>query len=330
MAPVVSTRLSASDHYTAWKVRWGINRMGFSIAPGLYAIGAPTPASPVLVSANYILSFDALRSSCVGIDAWILVLDTKGVNVWCAAGKGAFGTEELITRICEAKLDQVVAHHKVIVPQLGAPGVAAHIVRRRTGFSVVYGPVRSRDIPAFLAENMHADPHMRRVRFTLYDRLALVPMEITGAMSYFLLVAALFFILSGVHVWGYSAQMALVKGKYQLFMLANAFVCGAIFGPLLLPFLPGGALSLKGFVLGLASAAGPVPYLYRAGLFGAVESVAWILMVPAASSFMLMNFTGATPYTSLSGVKKEMKYALPVQIGCAGAGVLLWLTARCI
>ena len=77
------------------KVRWGIGRMNYRVDPGLYSLGNPDALSPVLVSANYKMSFDRLRESLPGRNAWILVLDTDGVNVWCAAGKGTFGTEEL-------------------------------------------------------------------------------------------------------------------------------------------------------------------------------------------------------------------------------------------
>ena len=61
--PVVSTRLEMADRLGAWKARWGIGRMQYRVAPGLYAVGNPTPDSPVLVSANYKLSFDRLRSN---------------------------------------------------------------------------------------------------------------------------------------------------------------------------------------------------------------------------------------------------------------------------
>ena len=70
--------------------------MRYKVDPGLYAVGRPTVESPVLVSANYKLSFDRLRSQLTGLDAWMLVLDTHGVNVWCSAGKGTFGTDEIV------------------------------------------------------------------------------------------------------------------------------------------------------------------------------------------------------------------------------------------
>ena len=54
-----------------------------------------------------------------------------------------------------------------------------------------------------------------------------------------------------------------------------------------------------------------------------LSAAAWILMIPAVASFVAMNFTGASTYTSLSGVRREMRVALPVQIACAvvGAGM---------
>ena len=69
------------DHLLA---RWGYKRNEYRVEPGLYAMGTPTPDSPVLVTANYTLSFDALRSSLAGVEAYVLVLDTLGINVWLA------------------------------------------------------------------------------------------------------------------------------------------------------------------------------------------------------------------------------------------------------
>ena len=79
----------------------GVNRDGHRVEPGLYALGSPGPGAAVLVTADYTLSFDALRSALAEIDAYILVLDTQGINVWCAAGKGTFGTDELVKRAQE-------------------------------------------------------------------------------------------------------------------------------------------------------------------------------------------------------------------------------------
>jgi hypothetical protein len=96
-----------------------------------------------------------------------LILDTKGINVWCAAGKGTFGTDELVGRILKTGLSEIVSHRKLVLPQLGAPGVSAHEVTKQTGFSVVYGPVRAKDIKAFLDSGFQS--HTRNAYREIYD-----------------------------------------------------------------------------------------------------------------------------------------------------------------
>ena len=122
--PQVSSFLAWADGLGAFKARWGIGRKHYTIDPGLYALGTPNGQSPVLVTSNYKMSFDRLRQALPGRNSWILVLDTKGINVWCAAGKGTFGTAELVTRIESSSLTQIVSHRELILPQLGGAGVA--------------------------------------------------------------------------------------------------------------------------------------------------------------------------------------------------------------
>ena len=196
IVPQVSTQLSFSDTLGSWKARWGINRMNYKINPGLYAVGNPNGESPVLVTANYKLTFDTLRKELNELDAWILVLDTKGINVWCAAGKGTFGTKELIARIGKTKLNEIVSHKTIILPQLGAPGVSAHEVTKHTGFKVVYGTVRAKDIKEFINSGMKATPKMRKVQFTIYDRLVLTPMELVSTFKNSMIVFGILFMLN--------------------------------------------------------------------------------------------------------------------------------------
>ena len=125
----VGTELTFTDRLGSAAARWGIGRMHYVVAPGLYRVGEPGPDAPVLVTANYKMSFDRLRCELGGLDAWILVLDTKGINVWCAAGKGTFGTDELVGRIAAVHLQERVSHRTLILPQLGAVGVAARVLR---------------------------------------------------------------------------------------------------------------------------------------------------------------------------------------------------------
>lgn len=328
--PRVGTTLRLADRLGAWKMRWGLGRLRYRIAPGLYAVGQPNAASPVLVSANYKLSFDRLRCELSGVDAWILVLDTKGINVWCAAGKGTFGTDELVRRIEAAGLPEVVSHRTLVLPQLAAPGVAAHKVRKRSGFRVVYGPVRAADLPAFLAADMRAAPEMRKVRFPFRDRVVLIPVELVGAAKYAILTAVGLMFLAGWGLDGFSIPRMLSVGAASAALLLTVAVGSIVLTAALLPWLPGRALAVKGLWLGLAFCAGTAACeAFQPGLFGGWLSLAaWSLAIPAVASFLAMNFTGSTTYTSLSGVRREMRVAAPIQAACAVLGAVLWLIGR--
>ena len=326
--PRVATHLNAVDRVGAVRVRIGLQRMRYMVEPGLYAVGVPTAESPVFVSANYKLSFDHLRRELTGIDGWIMVIDTKGINVWCAAGKGTFGTDEIIHRIEITRLSEVVNHRQIILPQLSAPGVAAHEVKRRSSFRVIYGPVRARDIPEFLDASMKTSPEMRRVLFNIGDRLVLVPLELIQWGRYTFFIAAGLFLLAGLSRQGYTFP-GLAGGREVLLLFLALLVTGT-FVPAFLPWLPGRALSWKGMIIGLLLAVvlvivGVIPSTQIAGR---LETAAWMLLMPAIGAFIAMNYTGTTTYTSLSGVKKEMRFAVPSQIVFATLGFALWMTAR--
>ncbi|MBI2874888.1 MAG: carbon monoxide dehydrogenase [Firmicutes bacterium] len=295
--------------------------MGHRIDPGVYALGEPTSDSPVFVTANYTLSFDALRSSLAGYDAYLLVLDTKGINVWCAAGKGTFGTEELVRRVQETGLHRVVRHRALILPQLGAPGVSAHEVTRRTRFKVRYGPVYARDLPSFLRLG-EATPEMRRVSFPLPDRLVLIPVELTNLLLPMSAAAALMLAAGG---WTASAAAL------------AAFLSGIVLFPALLPWLPTSYFSTKGFILGGLTSL-PFIYPYLQGLFFARSLAPWwlpagltlatLLMMTPVVSFLALNFTGSTPFTSRSAVKFEIATFVPLMAKMLAAGVVLAVSLR--
>jgi acetyl-CoA decarbonylase/synthase complex subunit gamma len=280
----------------------------------------------VLVTASYGLSFDHVRRALAGRHAWILVLDTKGVNVWCAAGKGTFGTDELVRRIGVVRLGDVVAHRHLVVPQLGAPGVAAHEVQHATGFRVHYGPVRSADLPAYLDAGRRATDEMRRVRFSSTDRAVVIPMEIRPALKPLAMYAVLVLLASAPGAGGPSLARAWAEGLPLVGVGLVAILAGAVLTPLLLPVIPGRAFSVKGALVGALATAvyvAAVPAMARS-----VTSLAFAAIFgPAASSFLAFQFTGATTFTGISGVRKELRRSLPVHVGALLASAAL-LVAR--
>jgi acetyl-CoA decarbonylase/synthase complex subunit gamma len=302
--------------------------MDYKIEPGIYAVGKPAESSPVFVTANFKLTFDHVRRALNGLDAWLLVLDTRGINVWCAAGKGTFSTNELIRQIDRVGLGKIVNHHKVIVPQLGAVGVSAHEIKKHTGFSVIYGPVRAVDISDFMDAGMRATKEMRAVRFSAWDRTKLIPVELANGKYYLILVPAIFLILSGLYPKGYSVDLAYSNGLRSVFILLIAYFTGCGITPVLLPWIPFRRFALKGLLTGFM-AAFILAYFHFLGQ-GYLEIISWFLIIGSLSSFLAMMFTGSSTFTSLSGVQKEMKTAVPVQIGMAALGVVVWIVSKFI
>lgn len=286
-------------------------------------MGRPGPESPLLVTANYKLSFDALRFQLDTIDAWLLVADTRGVNVWCAAGKGTFSTEEIIHSVQQSQLQELVSHRTLILPQLGATGVAALEVTKGCGFKVQFGPVRTSDLPTFLRNNNQADEAMRSVTFTLKERAELIPVEL-----YFLLQPLVILFLAGVLLSGigptiFSASAAWTRGLHLLSGTLVGIGCGTILLPLILPWLPGRQFWVKGLLPGLAG--GIACWGIFSGQITTPEGLALLLWITAVSSYLAMNFTGSTPFTSPTGVEHEMRRGIPIQVAATVIGLLLWV-----
>ena len=328
--PQVSSVLTACDRWGSIKARWGVGRMDYTVDPGLYALGSPDENSHVLVTANYKMSFDCLREALPGRNVWILVLDTKGINVWCAAGKGTFGTKELLARIAASGLKDIVKHNDLILPQLGAPGISAHLVRKQSGFKVHYGPILARDVCAYLDAGLRATAEMRRKDFPLRERAVLIPIELVATLKPAMIIIPILLLITGFGNEGGFLQNMIHDGIFSIGAFLLAIVSGTILTPLLLPYLPGRAFATKGLSTGLLAS---LALLYAWGsdfrnwhdlLFGG----AWLLLIPALSAFLAMNFTGASTYTSLSGVKKEMRWALPMEISAGLSGVAVLLISR--
>lgn len=303
--------LTPADRREHIQARLGINRMLHRVKPGLYALGNPDPDAPVFVTSNYKLSFDALRSSLKGMHAYILVLDTRGINVWCAAGKGTFGTDELVKRIALTNLKDLVRTRVLILPQLGATGVAAHEVKRQSGFKVEYGPVRAVDLPEYM-KTRKATPGMRRVRFTLLDRLVLVPVELLGVFVPTLVTTIVLYFLGG---W------------FSVLALIAAVLAGVVLHPILLPWIPVKDFSVRGFILGLLVM---IPFIIVS--FTGSQGTLWLRLLklvplvlgyPTVTAFIALNFTGSSTFTSVLGVKKEIYRYVPLMAWFIGVSVVL-------
>jgi NAD-dependent dihydropyrimidine dehydrogenase PreA subunit len=143
----------------------------FPCRTGLVKIGTPGRDSPVLLTCNFRLTVERVRRAIQGIDAYLLVANSRGINVWCAATGGLFTNHDVIAVLKTSGIEDLVDHRQLILPQLAATGIEGAVVHRKTGWTVVWGPVRASAIPAFLKAGSQAAGSMRTIDFPWPQRL---------------------------------------------------------------------------------------------------------------------------------------------------------------
>lgn len=295
----------------------------YNVSPGLYALGRPGRDAPVVVTGNYKLTFDILRRDLSGADCWILVLETNGMSVWCAAAQGSFGAEELSTRVARTRLADVVAHRVLTLPRLASESVRASDVLAQTGFQVRFGPVQSRCLPQYL-KTAEVTPEMEKVDFALRDRLVLVPMEMGKALKQFLVFAFAALIYAGLAPGGVDVQKALL-GAWPLLVLGlGSVLAGSVLVPALLPWIPFRPFTVKGWLLG-AVVTGAL--LHGAGLARGMDPLllasCWCFF-PGAAGYLAFRFAGATTYAGPADARRELRLFLPLY-GVATAATVVTL-----
>ena len=320
----VSSYWSWTDYFGSINCRISNSfRMKYKIEAGLYALGEPDENSDVFVSANYKLSFNILRKALNGFSVWILALDTKGINVWCAAGKGTFGTKELVNSIKKAKLGNFLNHRHIIVPQLGAVGVNADAVFKQTGFKVHFGPVYAKDIKDYLKAGKRKTSKMRKVNFSILDRVILTPMEIIPAFKKFFIFAVIVLLFFGLEPEGILFKNAWESGMPFLLLGLASIIAGTFITPVFLPFIPFHSFALKGYIIGVLAVIPVILLLNVPEQRNILILIAEMIFFPSASSYLALQFTGSTSYTNMSGVKKELKIALPAYLISAAISFIL-------
>jgi len=231
---------------------------------GLRKIGRPGRDSPVLVTCNFHNTVGRLTRARRGRDAWLVVADSRGINVWCAAGGRDLDTDSVVTAVKTTGVADLVDHGTLVLPPLAAPAVRGVDVAERTGMKVRWGPVRGVDLPAYLDGGMRRDEAMKRATDTWRERLDAG----IGSMFVFYLMGALGFAIFG--------RPLLLHYLIISFAVLAGFVLAA-------PWLPGRTGTIKALLLqlllGAALAAvhfllGPTELSLRASILIAMGSVA--------------------------------------------------------
>jgi NAD-dependent dihydropyrimidine dehydrogenase PreA subunit len=252
---------------------------------GLVEIGHPDRGSPVLVTGNFRLTMERVRWALKGVDAYLLVANSRGINVWCSATGGLFTNHDVLSALKTSGIEERVDHRQVILPQLAATGVEGKALEQKSGWKVVWGPVYARDLPAFLQSGLAKGAEMCEVRFPWTQRLEM-------AAFWAFPVSLVSGLITGL-LW----RRALVPGVLVVWALALAlYMVYPLYGRWLDPGWRG-----RGVVFGVLAVLWLVAMLVIAGCTRAQGQLMWVMMARwgiftfVVLMLMGIDFLGSTP-----------------------------------
>ncbi|UCC19728.1 MAG: methyltransferase domain-containing protein [Promethearchaeota archaeon] len=277
------------------------------IEPGLYPSGNPNKDSPIIVTANYVYTYIKVMRALKGVDAWVLCVDSRGINVWCAARGNNFGNKQLIEAVETTGIARITNKKTLIVPQLSAGGIAAPLIKSEAPdfpFNILYGPVWAKHLPKFLEERpARKSDKMKLAKFTLSHRFRA---EITHttflfrkiflwpSIILFLLLISITFINP---LW--ISNLWIVGELWLWIIIANALI--AILFPITnftRKFIT------KGIIFGIINVLlfSGISWLFQNSLFNILLSSLFYFWV---AFFSTMSFSGYTMATSPREIQDE-------------------------
>lgn len=296
-------QLTAVDYLKALVCWIEDYRRTYALEPGLYFTGNRYDRdTPLLVTANYHLTVFLLARRLRGRNARLLIIDSDGINVWCAAGKGQFSNREIVRQLDRYDSEILTGNRKLtlILPKFGMSGLDLRELREK-GYRPVIGPLYARDVPGFLdgarLENRSDD----RVLFGLQARLFTWLPGFLQFLGYSLLLALVLFIAEKGLGWPVPLGLMGITA-----LLATAY-------PILFPVLPGKRFSIKGLWLALFVSVG----IYASHVAGYVAVSDLIAAVPftfATSLFFALSYTGNSAVSNYSRVRMETVRFLPLNL----------------
>jgi NAD-dependent dihydropyrimidine dehydrogenase PreA subunit len=295
----------------------------FPTETGLREVGSPGPVAPVFVTCNFDLTVRRVLGALQGLDCYLLVAPSQGINVWCAAGGGKLNADSVTSVVKTSRIADRVTHRTLILPQLSAPGIDVTKVERETGWHCVFGPVYAVDIPEYVASNLQKTGDMRRVGFPLGDRLEMAAMW-AGMLTAIVLIPVVIVnwrLLPGV--------LALVWG-FALFLF--------VFYEQVYRFVPGPMRLVKVVFLGVIGVIGVTTYGLTIGHWSSGMIAGWGLAILVVAVVLGFDLDGTSPLQAgatvayyahrwpgimklwtLIGYDLEMPFALSVDPGlCRG------------
>jgi acetyl-CoA decarbonylase/synthase complex subunit gamma len=122
-----------------------------SVDPKLYDFNHPTPASPLLVTTNFSLTYFSVAGELdgCGLPAWLMVCDAEGMSVLTSWAAGKFDAEVIAKAVKAHGLADKLSHKKITIPGLVAV-LSGELEEELPGWEILVGPREAVDIPAYL------------------------------------------------------------------------------------------------------------------------------------------------------------------------------------
>lgn len=288
----------------------------FPCKTGLTKIGNPDRDSPVLLTCNYHLTVERVKRALKGMDAYLLVANSRGINVWCAATGGLFTNHSVISVLKASGVEGLVDHRNVVLPQLAATGVEADVIGERAGWKVIWGPVCANDIAVFIRNELKRTPEMREVEFPVRQRIEMAvawafPISVILALILVPFWREAIFALT-LLVWGLSLLIFLSFPLYSQWLSPEDKRIGLVF----FDFGRGGFQLILWVVL----AVGLFVYSLVAGDFSWGFVFRWSFITLIAVLLLSIDLMGSTPVYKSGLHEDRLLRVILDEKKCKGAG----------
>ncbi len=121
------------------------------VSPGLYEIGTPGPASPLMVTTNFSLTYFTVAGEVEGsgVPGWLLIADSEGMSVLTAWAAGKFDAEKIAKTVKQYEAASKVTHRKLIIPGY-VSSLLGELEDEMQGWEIMVGPREAVDITNYL------------------------------------------------------------------------------------------------------------------------------------------------------------------------------------
>ncbi len=300
----ISLNFTILDYFKVL-ISWILSyRRTFSIEPGLYFTGKEYDMNtPMIVTCNYHMTVFLVWRKMRRIPVRVLVIDTKGINVWCSAGKGQFNAQEILKQLAKYPKEILTNEAKLqlILPKLSLSGVKLSDLRPYD-IDPIIGPIYLEELPAFLTKRPFKNSIDSHYKFDLRDRLfTLIPTFIQ--FTVYLGIGAI--VLLAIHLW-------LNTGIWwQVIPIGLTITTIYI---LMFPWLPTKSFAKKGISLFFILSALFVAILNHYGIHRVLDWVFYVSFTVGASLFFSLYYTGNSGVSNYSEVRRETIIYLPISV----------------